>query len=80
MHVILHCNAYKDLRNILITKASSLLPTFNNFTENDKMKSLFTIQLELDYVPKPVLKFSKGVIRFCISNFKETFYIVLFIV
>ena len=44
MHVILHCNAYNDLRNILITKASSLLPTFNNFTENDKTKFLFSYQ------------------------------------
>ena len=29
IHVILHCNAYNDLRIILITKSSSLLPTFN---------------------------------------------------
>ena len=42
MHVILHCNAYKDLRNILITMASSLLPTFNSFTQNDKMKFLLS--------------------------------------
>ena len=42
IHVILHCNAYNDLRNILITKTSSLLPTFNNLTENDKMKFLFS--------------------------------------
>ena len=42
IHVILHCDADNDLRNILITKASSLFPTFNNLTENDKMKFLFS--------------------------------------
>ena len=37
-----HCDAYNDLRYILNTKACSLLPTFNNLTENDKIKFSFT--------------------------------------
>ena len=42
IHVILHCDAYNDLRNISVTKACSLLPTFNNLTENDQMEFLFS--------------------------------------
>ena len=42
MHVILNCDAYNDLRNTLITMATSLLPTFNNLTGNDKTKISFS--------------------------------------
>ena len=43
------------------------------------MKFYLAIQVWLVYVLKPVLKFSKCVIRFCISNFKETLYVVVLI-
>ena len=48
-----------------------------------KWNFYLAIQVWLVYVPKPVLKFSKCVIRFCISNLKNRFilyysYISLF--
>ena len=42
IHVILDCSAYDDLRNNLFIKAVSVLPTFNVFDANEKMKFLFT--------------------------------------
>ena len=41
-HVILDWSAYDDLRNNLLVKAVSVLPTFNVLIVNEKMKFLFT--------------------------------------
>ena len=44
MHVILHCETYRDLRNNLFSNANSLLPNCNFNVSNDieKMKLLFS--------------------------------------
>ena len=41
-HVILDCSAFDDLRNNLLIKAVSVLPTFNVLNVNEKMEVLFT--------------------------------------
>lgn len=43
-HVILNCSAYRDLRNQLFTKASSVLPNFIVLNDNEKISFLFTNQ------------------------------------
>lgn len=40
-HVILKCNVYTDLRNILCDKASSVCQDFINFNDDEKLSFLF---------------------------------------
>lgn len=42
MHVMLECSAYNALRDVLFTKAVSLLPTFSDLNLREKMIFLFS--------------------------------------
>ena len=41
-HVILNCSLYEDLRNVLFSKASLVLPNFNDLNHTEKMSFLFS--------------------------------------
>ena len=42
MHVILDCSVYNDLRITLLDKASDMNPGFNDLTNSEKLKILFS--------------------------------------
>ena len=41
-HLLLNCTLYNDIRNVLFSKAISLLPEFNSLVDDEKLKLIFT--------------------------------------
>ena len=71
MHVILHCETYRDLRNNLFSNANSLLPNcnFNVLNDIEKMKLLFRHPSLIRLCAKPVLKSFRRATLYCIIIF-----------